>query len=181
MQYRLGYLLNPIYLGGYPNIMTEEILNNSLKEGRRFSRLPSMNQNLQDFIRGTSDFLGLNYLTSAIIEDNYDNSRDPKQVTPSWDTDSNIKELGDPLWKQSPQAPWLFNVPQGLRELLKWIKNKYKNPKVLITGNGWCDNGDSTDDDRIEYFVDHLNAAALAINQDGCNVIGYMAKSLLDR
>lgn len=182
MQYRLGFIANPIFgsTGGYPQVVVEEIGNRSFNEGRTFSRLPTIDQHLRDFIKGTSDFMGLNYLTSSIIDDKHKNFSDSKESTPSWHTDSGIEKLRFPLWKQSSTASWLFNVPQGLRELLIWIKTEYKNPKVLITENGWCDNGDIKDDDRIEYFIDHLNAVALSINQDGCNVIGYLAKSLLD-
>jgi hypothetical protein len=31
---------------------------------------------------------------------------------------------------------WLFIHPQGLRELLLYIKEKYKNPIIYITENG---------------------------------------------
>jgi len=31
---------------------------------------------------------------------------------------------------------WLYIFPQGLRELMNYIKNKYANPTVLITENG---------------------------------------------
>jgi beta-glucosidase/6-phospho-beta-glucosidase/beta-galactosidase len=72
------------------------------------------------------------------------------------------------------------NVPQGLRELLKWIKNEYNNPTVFITENGWADDGQMEDDGRIEYLNSHLTAVAKAIKEDKCNVIGYIAWSLMD-
>lgn len=43
-------------------------------------------------------------------------------------------------------------VPDGLKELLKWIKNEYNNPPVVITENGYSDGGQLNDTDRINYF-----------------------------
>ena len=51
---------------------------------------------------------------------------------------------------------------------------------MFITENGWSDNGEIEDQDRIEYFRSHLIATSKALNEDGCNVIGYTAWSLLD-
>lgn len=37
--------------------------------------------------------------------------------------------------------------------LCSWIKERYNNPKVIITENGWSDNGMTVnDDDRIHYI-----------------------------
>lgn len=178
MQYRIGYILNPLLssTGGYPRMMIEEIGNKSLREERRFSRLPKMSREQIELVRGSFDFIGLNYMTSSMIK--LDSSSD-RVSAPSWREDAGFTEFENPLWKQS-NVRGLFNAPQGLRELLIWIKEEYKNPKILITENGWSDQGEIEDYDRIEYFNDHLNAVAIAINHDRCNVIGYLAKSLLD-
>lgn len=177
MQFHLGYILNPFFIGGYPQIMVDTIRNNSLREERRFSRLPEMTLQQIDFIKGSVDFIGLNYMTSSMVQSHSDTNIPASG--PSWSSDAGIIEHGNPLWKQS-NAPWLFNVPQGLRAVLKWIKDRYNNPKVMITENGWSDEGGTKDYDRIAYFNDHLNAVATAIDEDKCNVIGYFAKSLLD-
>jgi len=43
-------------------------------------------------------------------------------------------------------------VPYGIRENLKYIKEKYGNPTVIITENGFSDSGNHiNDDDRIFY------------------------------
>lgn len=169
MQYRLGFVANPIFgsSGGYPQVMVDEINNRSLIEGRPFSRLPDMDEDLKVFIRGSSDFIGINYYPSSVIKLN-SAPRDPRSQ-PSWYADVGITEYADPN-----------NVPQGLRQLLKWIKKEFNNPRVIISENGWTDDGEIDDNNRIEYFVDHLNAVALAINEDGCNIVGYFAWSLLD-
>lgn len=52
--------------------------------------------------------------------------------------------------------------------------------QVLITENGWVDDGEMEDDGRIEYIHDHLHEIQNAILNDGCNVKGYIAWSLID-
>ncbi|RZR93986.1 hypothetical protein BHM03_00022567 [Ensete ventricosum] len=58
--------------------------------------------------------------------------------------------------KYKASSIWLYIVPQGIRRLMNYIKQKYGNPVVIITENG--------------------NPS----RQDGCNVQGYFAWSLLD-
>lgn len=70
-------------------------------------------------------------------------------------------------------------MPKGLRDLLIWIKNKYGNPEVLITENGFSDKGELEDEGRIKYMKDHLAAVSEAI-EAGCNVTGYTVWSIID-
>lgn len=43
-------------------------------------------------------------------------------------------------------------APIGLKKLLVWIKNEYSNPPMFITENGFGDNGQLDDLDRISYL-----------------------------
>lgn len=61
-----------------------------------------------------------------------------------------------------------------------WIKNEYNNPELYITENGWSDDGESYDVDRINYMRKHLNAILDAIHKDGCNVKAYTVWSIID-
>jgi beta-glucosidase len=77
-------------------------------------------------------------------------------------------------------------VPDGLRELLVLLRDRYPGlPPVLITENG-CSYGTGPDehgvvDDqaRIDYLDSHLRAVAAAI-AEGVDVRGYYCWSLLD-
>lgn len=44
-------------------------------------------------------------------------------------------------------------MPWGLRKILNWIKKEYKNVPVVITENGFSDNGKVKDTERIKYLV----------------------------
>lgn len=63
--------------------------------------------------------------------------------------------------------------------IFRWIKNEYGNPEVIITENGWSDNGTLVDSDRIDYIRSHLTEVIKAI-RDGCNVTGYTVWSIID-
>ena len=76
-------------------------------------------------------------------------------------------------------------VPEGLRDLLTHLHQRYAFPAYLITENGAAmadevdDDGVILDQDRIDYLDRHLGAVAAAI-QAGVPVEGYYAWSLLD-
>lgn len=179
MNFELGWFAHPIYskMGGYPQVMIDEINERSKKEGRPWSRLPEMSDDIKNFIKGSADFLGFNYYSSRYAQLNT-STYDPNSSPTIYD-DARIVTSIDPKWKRA-KSTWLYSVPQGLHDALVWIKNQYENIPVLITENGWSDSGELNDDDRIEYFKSHLIAVVTAINVERCNVIGYTAWSIID-
>ena len=156
-------------------MMIDEIGNNSINEGHPWSRLPTMSNELKTFIQGTADFLGLNYYTSRIVKPRQKTSKDKV----GFGNDVGIDLMIDPSWKMA-KSVWILSVPDGLRDVLIWIKNKYNNPLVLISENGWSDDGEMEDDGRIEYLSDHMVSVAKAISEDSCNIIGYTVWSIID-
>lgn len=60
-----------------------------------------------------------------------------------------------------------------------WIKNSYNNPRVIISENGWSDDGTLEDDRRIKYFEKHI-AKTLEAKRDGCQVEAFTAWSVID-
>lgn len=51
---------------------------------------------------------------------------------------------------------------------------------MFITGNGWSDEGELNDQDRIEYLREHLREVLKVVLNKECNVIGYTVWSLID-
>lgn len=138
--------------------MIETIEAKSNEENFRRSRLPSFTQEEIDLIKGTSDFLGLNYYNSYYCSADFDNSA---VTVPSMTNDIGANCRGVAVSTES----W------GLRKLLKYIKTEYNNPKILITENGYGVNSaaDSLDDcDRTNYF----NVSIMNYLQDKitCNI-----------
>jgi len=176
-QFQLGWFADPIFsdAGGYPEIMIQTIGIKSEAEGRSWSRLPEMTEEEKAFVRGTSDFLALNYYTSYYVT-----PRTEDATFPSHSNDAGAITSVDSSWKQA-ESKWLYSVPTGLRDLLNYIKDRYDNPIVTISENGWSDDGATLqDDDRIDYIKGHLAAVSNAINIDGCNVDSYFYWSIID-
>lgn len=171
----MGWYAHPIFSkqGGYPQIMIDVIGNNSMKEGRTTSRLPTMTEQMKTSLRGSSDFFGLNYYTTRLV------AKASVQKGLSWENDVGLDFTIDPSWKRG-KSIWLYSVPQGLHDVIVWIKNNYDNPPVFITENGWSDEGELNDVGRIDYLTTHLIAISEAINKHKCNVIGYTLWSIID-
>jgi beta-glucosidase/6-phospho-beta-glucosidase/beta-galactosidase len=51
---------------------------------------------------------------------------------------------------------------------------------IIVTENGLCDDGSTADYERVSYFNKYLYQLLLAMNVDKCNVIGYIAWTLMD-
>lgn len=69
---------------------------------------------------------------------------------------------------------------EGLRLLLNWIKDQYNNPEIIITENGYPDDGGIDDTERKIYYEQYLAAVLEARLEDNVNVTGYTAWSLMD-
>ncbi len=58
----------------------------------------------------------------------------------------------------SARSEWLYIVPWGMRDLLKWVKDTYNNPRVIITESGMSDPKEGLDDkERIDYLRRYIN------------------------
>lgn len=148
--------------------MHEQIDENSIREGLKQSRLPTFSEYWIKQIQGSADFLGLNYYSSRYVE----LLRTPTGPNPSYERDTMLSHTVDPEWKQ--EKPWfIYSVPKGLGDLLRYIKRRYDNPTVIITENGCGDDGELNDGNRIDYLRTHLQEVLKAVLDDGCNVVGY--------
>lgn len=94
--------------------MITDIANNSLHEGRPKSRLPTFSKEWIDKIRGSSDFLGLNYYTSRYVS----MPDDKVKANPYHSRDKNVKDHTKPEWKVAA-AKHLYSVPKGFGDVLR--------------------------------------------------------------
>lgn len=60
------------------------------------------------------------------------------------------------------------------------MDSTYNNPDIYITANGYSDNGEVDDEERISYHKSYLSSLLDAIIKDGVNVKGYTVWSFLD-
>jgi beta-glucosidase len=122
-----------------------------------------------DVIKTPIDLLGMNYYSRCTVR------HEPGRLFDvGW---------GKPHADRFTAYGWPVE-PQGLKEMLLQLKTLYGNPPVLITENGaaYADDPKENpvpDEERIAFLRDHLLVLQEAI-EEGCNVEGYMAWSLLD-
>ncbi|KAL7831075.1 hypothetical protein SRHO_G00305770 [Serrasalmus rhombeus] len=178
MQFYLGWFATPLFNGDYPQVMKDYVGKKSAQQGLGSSRLPTFNPQEKSYIRGTCDFLGIGHFTTRYItQKNYPSIRGN-----SYFTDRDLAELVDPQWPD-PGSEWLYSVPWGFRRLLNFVKSQYGNPMIYVTENGVSEKmvcTDLCDEWRMQYFKDYINEMLKAVN-DGVNVKGYTAWSLLDK
>ncbi|XP_048001125.1 myrosinase 1-like [Leguminivora glycinivorella] len=188
-EYLYGRYSHPIYssTGGWPPALEKYMAEKSKREGYPRSRFPPFTQDEIQLLKGSFDYYGLNHYTSRIVRTATTETRlshKPRDKLLEF-TSRGAKEIGAMLeapahWKIG-QSPWLKVYPEGLRHLLKQIKQEYGDVRILITENGYSDDGHQLlDQDRLEYHRDYLEQVLKSITEDSVRVIGYTAWSLLD-
>ncbi|KAM7502660.1 hypothetical protein LguiB_001564 [Lonicera macranthoides] len=175
-EFMLGWFMDPITMGDYPASMKKMV----------GDRLPRFTREESKLLKGSIEFLGLNYYTANYVEDAPDVGglnghyvTDPLVVYHSERDGLTIGEPGG--------SAWLFMYPDGIHKLLTYVRKKYNNPVIHITGNGLDEVNDPNstlwealfDHRRVAYHHDHLIKTNTAI-KEGCDVRGYFAWSILD-
>ncbi|XP_058729966.1 cyanogenic beta-glucosidase-like [Vicia villosa] len=177
LDFMFGWFMNPLTRGKYPKSMQTLV-------GKR---LPKFTKEESRELKGSFDFLGLNYYSSyyAAHAPHLRNDAQPAIQTDSL-INATFEHNGKPLGPMAASS-WLCIYPKGFRNLLLYVKNTYRDPVIYITENGRDEFNDPTlsleesllDTYRIDYYYRHLYYLETAI-RDGVNVKGYFAWSLLD-
>ncbi|XP_011485671.1 cytosolic beta-glucosidase isoform X2 [Oryzias latipes] len=177
LSFTLGWFAWPVFVtGDYPEMMRYAIDAQSSRLGYTgASRLPKFSEG-DPAVLGTADFFALNYYTSRKVK-----AGGGREQTLSMKCDRDAEDVLDPSWPVCGVS-WLAVVPHGLRKLLQYIKDTFSNPAVYITENGFAQAGPLQIEDaqRCEFYKSTILEVAKAINEDGVNVCGYFAWSLMD-
>ncbi|XP_072173496.1 lactase/phlorizin hydrolase-like [Diadema setosum] len=176
MQFTAGWFSHAILKNGdYPDVMKWQVGNKSLAQGLSQSRLPEFTEEEKAFNRGTGDFFGLNAYTSTVCREQINTDG------PNYEGDQDVSRYQPDNWPRSG-SDWLRPAPWGLRNLLNWIKDEYDNIPIYITENGFStpDEYNLNDEGRITYYNAYINEVLKAYQEDGVNVAGYFAWSLMD-
>ncbi|CAM8919480.1 unnamed protein product [Rhodiola kirilowii] len=179
IDFNFGWYMDPLVFGDYPYTMRKLVKD----------RLPQFTKEQQDLIRGSFDFIGINYYTSryaqAAVSDN-------NNSTKSFSTDSltNITTTradGRQIGLKASGSSYIYIYPEGLQKILEYTKNKYSSPKIYITENGVTEARNDTlklqtalnDRHRIRFITEHLDRVHKAM-KNGVNVGGYFYWSIFD-
>ncbi|KAI0062715.1 beta-glucosidase 1A [Artomyces pyxidatus] len=171
MDFRLGLLADPIFKGAYPPSM-KKILGDRLRD--------FTSEELEVLHAGCTDFFGLNTYTTMLVKDG-GVSDVLGHVTSTF-----TRKDGTVLGTES-HVGWMRDYAPGFRKLLNYVHNTYKKP-IFVTENGFPAKGENDkpfsdaikDTDRVAYFRGYVNAMLDAHSEDGVDIRGYFAWSLLD-
>ncbi|CAH1106424.1 unnamed protein product [Psylliodes chrysocephalus] len=174
-QFECGMYMHPIYIGDWPKIVKDRIAQRSKSQNLTKSRLPSFTREEIAFIKGTQDYLGLNYYYTYLVS----NIAAGEKGFTNYEYDMGAIISENPNWKFDKNLR--KNTPWGIRRALKWIKGQYNNPVILITEMGVSDDGTTIQDDqRIEYYREYSCNILDAMYVDKVKVVGLGAWSLMD-
>ncbi|KAG8646357.1 beta-glucosidase 12 [Manihot esculenta] len=177
IDFMYGWFMDPLTSGAYPESMVKLVGN----------RLPKFTKEQSEMVKGSFDFLGLNYYSAFYVSD-MPAKPTPVNVSVSSDSLANLTNHRNGIFiGPLGTSLWIRAYPKGLGEFVKYTKEKYNNPIIYITENGvdQNDNGTFTFEDlqkdtyRIEFFQTHLESLNNAI-KEGVKVKGYFAWTLLD-
>ncbi|KAJ0471542.1 putative beta-glucosidase [Helianthus annuus] len=161
----VGWFLNPLVNGDYPEIMKKNAGN----------RMPNFTKHESERIKGSFDFFGINHYSTLYVKDN------PGGL--EMETRDFSADMATTLIFNGTEInPSQFEVdPLGLQKLLNYLKEKYGNPPIYIHENGQVQprNGTLIDTPRVEYLHAYIGALLDAL-RNGSNTMGYFAWSFLD-
>lgn len=102
--FQLGWWANPIFhpKGNYPELVIKRVAERSAEQGFPRSRLPSFTDEEVDYIKGTSDYFGLNHYTTRFAK--APEERPTGEI--SWDNDIGVIQYVDESWPESA-SDWL--------------------------------------------------------------------------
>ncbi|XAR65846.1 Beta-glucosidase [Bertholletia excelsa] len=174
IDFQLGWYLDPIFYGDYPETMRKKLGN----------QLPMFSQKDRELLKNSVDFIGLNHYTTRFISHSTEPGENEFYCAQEAER---IAEWQGEMIGEKAASPWLYVVPWGIRKLLNYTAQKYHNPPIYITENGMDDEDTNTcplhqildDKLRVRYYKEYLAAVSQAI-KDGTDVRGYFAWSLLD-
>ncbi|WCJ19001.1 beta glucosidase 16 [Euphorbia peplus] len=173
LTFKYDWFMEPLNFGSYPVEMVKYV----------GERMPKFSKEQSLLVKGSFDFMGLNYYTSKYGIDVPCKTRNFALSSDSCVKLSNEKD-GIPIGPKTG-SDWLYVYPRGIEELLVYTKTKYNNPIIYITENGVSDRDPNcvsevlNDNARVDYYNDHLSFVQKAITK-GVNIKGYFGWSLLD-
>ncbi|KAM7476680.1 hypothetical protein LguiB_023923 [Lonicera macranthoides] len=165
-----GWFMAPLSFGHYPRTMVE----------RLGERLPDFTDEQSEMLKGSADFIGLNYYTAKYVAatrciDDSTYTNDPCAYL------SSESAAGEAIGNKT-YLEWLYVYPEGIKDILRYGQRMYNNPVIYITENGVDRENQGHDPDdllRRDYHKNHL-AWLPKVIEKGINVKGYFVWSYMD-
>ncbi|CAM9555471.1 unnamed protein product [Discosporangium mesarthrocarpum] len=126
VEFWYGWSGDPVNFGHYPESMAQAV----------GDRLPRFSEEESRGLRGSCDFLGVNYYTSRYVR----HRRDSCGGRRGWDVDvgatAETEDVGGRVIGPRGGTDWEYAYPIGLRRLLRWVDVRYGHPILFVFENG---------------------------------------------
>lgn len=170
--------MEPMVFGDYPFIMKALVRD----------VLPTFTDEQKNLVKGSFDFIGVNYYTSRYAASLALNSSESYTSQDQYQrVELTAEREGKLIGAQAPGNDSVYVYPQGLGDVLVYMAAKYNQPKIYVTENGYPEKRNDSipvetavrDNVRIQHILTHLYAISKAMEK-GANVKGYFMWSLMD-
>lgn len=171
LDFMLGWILNPMVFGDYPESMKKNA----------GSRLPSFTYSESQVVKGSYDFIGINYYFALYVADNPSIIGTGLRDAGS-DTLAKFTAFKDvpPISRILPPSR-MINDFKSLWKLLNHLKNTYKNPPIYVHENGYgLGVVDTLNDVERIYFLSGFIRSVLDSVRDGVDMRGYFIWTFVD-
>jgi len=182
VEWQSAWFFDPIWKGDYPETMRKMV----------GDRLPKFTSEERKLVQGSHTNMYFQNLYTGMYVEHSDIAM-TKKCGRECDAGLNIShknKQGVMIGEKSKANEWLYKYPEGLRKFQKWISDRYKTSdgqgvNIIVAENGWGE-PDTTeeknvyDSGRCNYYRDYIGAMSRGAAEDGVNVKGYFAWSLLD-
>ncbi|PKA50987.1 Beta-glucosidase 22 [Apostasia shenzhenica] len=168
--FMFGWLMNPLIFGDYPETMRKIAK----------SRLPSFTKSQAEVLKGSFDFIGLNYYTAAYVSDISNGSGNIHCFKADIAVDFRVERNDRPA-----RGPFtIYRVPSdfsGLQKMIEYLMKTYGSHLFFIHENGFAAdvNAGLSDTARIEYLKGYIRSMLEAI-RSGAQIRGYFVWSFID-
>ncbi|KAJ2991164.1 hypothetical protein HDV02_003929 [Globomyces sp. JEL0801] len=165
LDFMLGWFSDPLFLtGDYPASMRKQL----------GDRLPRFTPEQSKSLLGSCDYYAFNHYTSQYCSATGIETPDINDL--DGNVTSSFYDVNGVLIGNKGAASWLYDCPWGFKKLLLYIKDRYNNPNVVITENGFCVAGESDatnavhDVERIHYYHGYITSLVECVADHGCNI-----------
>ncbi|XP_058728978.1 beta-glucosidase 11-like [Vicia villosa] len=163
--FNIGWFLNPFIFGEYPDTMKKNV----------GSRLPYFTTRESNLVKGSIDFLGINFYYALYVKNRQKSLQEENRYT----TDMTVEF--EPYTGNDTSTDEVPVIPEILKGLLHSLKNDYGDFPIYIHEIGQQTRRNSSLDDwsRVKCMHEYIGSL-LDMLREGLNIRGYFVWSFLD-
>ncbi|KAJ0973072.1 hypothetical protein J5N97_021031 [Dioscorea zingiberensis] len=168
LDFMLAWYMEPLVHGDYPFNMKAIVRN----------RLPTFSKEEEEMIKGSYDFIGINYYTARYARCvSFSVDETPfLHINEAYAEQLEEKD-GVPIGQSN--GSWIYVYPRGLKDLLLYIRKRFENPAIYITENGISSVEKTDDKTKDEELADDMRKHYLSVHiaeireaiREGANVL----------